>query len=329
MAKEKIDITKKEAIKILYNAFIEKGERLELEEIIKGKIFSNDKLMSIFGSTRIKPIWEEVDKVYGIDSARTEKHKLELIKEMQDMYKVVKPFNNKTVARVFRNKMERFFGSWTEAMIISGLKPNSIIPETISEERKDLILEHLINIVLSNEDKDNKIPSKSAISKFKNMPNGKLYKAIYGIEYQDLVIKLDLDKSRRREFNKLSNAEVFKLLKNEMKNNKTGTLQEYSLNLSNKGYEFIYYIEKMEVSWEWMKILMNNNFENMKENKSCTKNQIINILSFKYLLNGRHLRAIEINNDALIQNIDCLMGEFNKGIYEIWLLAENNSKTYY
>jgi len=321
-----LDYSKENAIEILYNAFLEKGERLDSKEIIAKKLFSKNALTQIFGSARATTIWEQVDFHYKVNTGKTEKQKLELIKEIQDMYKEMLPlkFNNKNVPRYFRNKMERFFGSFVEAMVQSGLKPNCIIPTTLSNERKDLILENLISIVLS----ENKIPSKTSLSKYKNIPDARMCNVIYGIEWEDLIIKLGLDKSKRQEFNKLSNSQVLEMFKNEMKNNKSMSLSEYSLNLT-EGYPFIYYVEKLEVNYKWLKLLTKNNFKDVRKNKFYKKEDLLNILTFKYLLNGRQLRAIEIDNDSLIPDVNCIMSVFQKGIYEVWLMCEECSKTYY
>jgi len=323
------EYSKEDAIKILYKAFQEKGERLEIDEIINNinekKLFSKNELMNVFGTTKAKTIWEMVDEYYGVDTFRTEKLKQELIKEMQEMYKTLPKMNNKTVPRIFRNKMERFFGSWTEAMLQSGLKANSFIPHKISNERKDLILEQLISITLS----ERKIPAKSTLGNYKNIPDYKLFKDIYGVEWDDLIIKLDLEKRKRREFNKLSNNEVFNIFKNEMKKNKSGTLSEYSFNLSTMGFEILYYVERYEVNFKWMTLLMNNGFTNVKQNRFYGNDDLINVLTYKYLLNGRQLKALEINNDQLIPDVSVLMQTFQKGMYEIWLMVEENAKTYY
>lgn len=323
--------SKEEAIKILYNAFLEKGDRLESNEILNNikekKLFSKNELKTAFGTGDMKLIWKEVDAFYGIDTFRTEKLKQELIKEMQDEYKIVQPFNNKTVKRIFRNKMERFFGSWVEAMIVSGLKPRSIIPHTLSNERKDLILENLMSITLS----EGKIPTKTNLGDYKNIPNYKLFKEIYGIDWEELVLKLDLKKSKRKQFNKLSNSEVFHIFEGEINKNNCLLLSEYSLNISPMAFEFLYYMERFEISWEWMILLMKNGFTNIKDNKiAYTRETLINVLTFKYILNGdRHLKALELNNDQLLPNIDEIMGLFGKGMYEVWLLVEENAKTYY
>jgi hypothetical protein len=321
-----LDYSKENAVEVLYNAFLEKGERLDAKEIIEKKLFSKNALTQIFGSAKTKTIWEEIDSHYNINTEKTEKQKLELIKEMQDMYKELPVFNNKSVPRYFRNKMERFFGSWVEAMVQSGLKPNCIIPTTLSNERKDLILENLISIVLS----ENKIPSKTSLSKYKNIPDARMCKVIYGVEWEELVFKLGLDKSRRQEFNKLSNSQVLEMFKNEMKNNKSMSLSEYSLNLTEgSSFPFIYYMERYELNFKYMVLLFKNDFKDVRRNKFYKKEDLLNILTFKYLLNGRQLKAIEIDNDSLIPDVNCIMSVFQKGIYEVWLMAEECSKTYY
>jgi len=324
-----LNYSKEHAIEILYNAFLEKGERLQSKEIVAKKIYSTEALTKIFGTTRTKDIWEEVDSHYKINTGKTEKQKLELINEMQDMYKKVQPFNNKTVERCFRNKMERFFGSWVEAMLQSGLKPNSYVPDTLSDKRKDLILENLISIVLS--DGEYKIPSKNGLSKHKNIPNARMCETIYGVEWKELIVKLGLDRKMRKEFNKLSNSQVLNIFKNEMKNNKSMTLSEYSFNLSKESFPFILYMEKFEVNWKYMMLLFKNDFKDVRKNKFYNKDDLLDILTFKYLLNGRQLKAIEIDNDLMLPTVNMLMSTeiFSKGIYEIWLMAEECSKTYY
>lgn len=321
------EYSREEAIKILYRAFNEKGSRLEGKEIIsEKKLFSKGELKNTFGTTKTKTIWGEVDSYYKIDTMRTDEQKQELIKEMREMYKIVVPFNNKTVPRVFRNKMERFFGSWVEAMIQSGLKPRSIIPHTLSTERKDLILENLMSITLS----ERKIPTKSNLNNYKNIPDSKLFKDIYNIEWEDLIIKLDLEKSKRIQFNKLSNNIIFNIFKKEMKSNKSGTLMEYSLNLSD-GYPFIYYMERLETNWRYMKLLLSCNFRNVKEERNLvySKEDLIDVLTFKYLLNHRHLRTNEIDRDIFLLDTNEMITMFGKGMYEIWSMVEENAKTYY
>lgn len=329
MVKEKAkEYSKAQAIKILYKAFLEKGERLDSKEITTEKnLFTTKELMNIFGTSKAKTIWEMVDAKYEIDSARTEKHRLELIKEMQDMYKTVQPFTNKTVPRVFRNKMERFFGSWVEAMLVSGLTPHSIIPETLSTSRKDLILENLINLVFKNK----KIPLKADLSKHNRLPNMDLYKAIYGMSWSELTTKLELDEHRWKAFCKLSSNILFDMFKQEMKRkqNKDRLLTTYSLNISEEAFPFIYYVERFEINWEYMLLLMDNDFKSVKDNMYVSNDELINILTFKYLLNGRQLRVLEVDNDPLIPSTNVLMALFNKGMYEIWLMVEENSKAYY
>lgn len=318
--------SKNEVEELLYNEYKLNKKLLTPKEIEEKNICSRITLKRIFGRNDIDIIWQEVAKTYKchiptILDLRKEK----LIKEIRETAKVEGEPVNSTRHRGLYCRACDYFGSWREACMQAGIKVSNMRTDTLKNDdyRKDEIIDKLLLITKTTE----KIPSKSLIERSKNIPAVKTLEKLYNKKWEDIVDILHLDLRDENKYKYVDSEELISNCDNILKSNKIKSLYEYSFSDIENKVPWIYLQNKLNISWEWFYYVIRKSFTNKKDKTlKYNKEQLLNILSFKFILLGRQMSSTEINNDIYLPNTIDIMNFYNKNIYEIWKDVENNPK---
>jgi hypothetical protein len=321
-------LTENEVRELLYNKYKETNKTLTPKEIVDKGICGKGTLKRVFAK-EVKMdkdvIWQDIAKFYKIHiPTQLEEDKTDLIERLKEVAKVEgEPVNSK-FHRDLYCKGCKVFGSWRELCMQAGIKVNNIKTATLENDtyRKDEIIEKLLLLFKINKT----IPSKALLGRSKNIPSAETIEKLYKLSWKEVIDKLEFDLRNENKYRYVNNKDMISKVNNILEDKCIKTLYEYSFNIDD-GIAWIYVFNKFAISWEWFNVLKRNEFNNCNSKDfKYSKEELLNILSFKYILLGRRLSSTEINNDIYLPNAINIMNLFDKNIYEVWKDAENNLK---
>lgn len=318
-------LNKNEVRELLYAEYLKNNSKILIpKELEDKKIVSKKVLKRIYGSINADLIWQDIANYFKCHILNTlEQDKIDLIKKLREVAKIEgEPVNSKKHRDLYC-KGCKLFGSWRELNMSAGLQVNSIISSTMNINRKDEILEKMMLISCLNKN----IQFKTVIQRYNNMPTYETIEKLYSHKWEEIINTLHLDLRDINKYKYINNKEMLINLSKKLKEVKTKSLFNYSFFKRKDDIEFIYIMNKVVINWEWLNVLIRNKIIDCKTEKfKYTKEELLNILSFKYSLLQRHLSSTEINNDPFLPNVMALMKVFNKNIYEVWTEVEKNNK---